>query len=88
MHNAQFTIAALLLVVVGTAGCEKVAAPGHAEAAALLRVGHGLGTPMRALETGVGEFINNIAFQALLRSDRKGRTGPLRLWNLEFGIES
>ena len=38
----QEAVAALLLVVVGTASCEKVPRPSRADAAALLRVGHGL----------------------------------------------
>jgi peptide/nickel transport system substrate-binding protein len=73
----QEAVAALLLVVVGTASCGRAAGQSHANAETLLRVGHGLGTPTQAPASGVGEIINNIAFQALLRGDREGRTRPL-----------
>ena len=67
---------AALLVVVGTASCGRVAGRNHADAAmSLLRVGHGL-EPTQAPASGVSEFINNIAFEALLRGDQEGHTRP------------
>jgi peptide/nickel transport system substrate-binding protein len=72
----QEAVAALVLVVVGTAKCGRVAGPSHADAAvSVLRVGHSSGALTQA-SSGVGEIVNNIAFEALLRGDQEGRTRP------------
>src|SRR6202048_4588801 len=72
----QEAVAALLLLVVGTATCGRVAGPSHADAGlSVLRVGHSVGALTQA-SSGVGEIVNNIASEALLRGDQEGRTRP------------
>jgi peptide/nickel transport system substrate-binding protein len=51
----------------------------------LLRVGHGL-APTQA--SGLGELINNMAFEALLRGDQEGRTKPWLAESWELSSDS
>ena len=66
----------LLLVLVGTARCEKSAGLHRPQTdGAILRVGFG-GLPLQTPENGIQQFVGNMSSEGLLRVDQTGRPEP------------